>query len=136
MDHLILAWKLALMIINRKQNLLYCAVPADHREKTKESEKREKYFDLASELRKLWNMRVIVIPLVISAFKKIPKDLERGLKELEIGGRIQTMALLRSDRILWSVQEIWGDLLSLGLLCKELTRREYGCGTWMWRWYQ
>ena len=30
------------------------AVPADHRIKLKESEKKDKYFDLARELKKLW----------------------------------------------------------------------------------
>ena len=32
------------------------AVPADHRIKLKECEKKDKYLDLARELKKLWNM--------------------------------------------------------------------------------
>ena len=40
------------------------AVPSDHRVKLKES---DKYLDLARELKKLWNMKVSVIPIVISA---------------------------------------------------------------------
>ena len=32
------------------------AVPADYRLKVKEREKKDKYFDLARELKKLWNM--------------------------------------------------------------------------------
>ena len=32
------------------------AVPADHRINLKESEKKDKYLDLARELKKLWNM--------------------------------------------------------------------------------
>ena len=31
---------------------------ADHRIKLKECEKKDKYFDLARELKKLWNMKV------------------------------------------------------------------------------
>ena len=38
------------------------AIPAGHRVKLKENEKRDKYVDLARELKKLWNMRVTVIP--------------------------------------------------------------------------
>ena len=34
------------------------AIPADHCVKLKESEKRDKYLNVARELKKLWNMRV------------------------------------------------------------------------------
>ena len=43
------------------------AVLADHRVKLKESEKRDKYRDLASEWKKLWNKKVTVIVIVIDA---------------------------------------------------------------------
>ena len=36
--------------------------------KPKESEKKDKYLDLARELKKLWNMKVTIIPIVIGAF--------------------------------------------------------------------
>ena len=84
------------------------AVPADHRVKVKESEKIDKYLDLARELKKIWNMRVKVVPIVIGALGTVPKGLERSLDELEIRGRIetiQTTALLRSARILRRVLE-------------------------------
>ena len=44
------------------------AVPADHRIKLKECEKKDKYPYLARELKKLWNMQVTIIPIVIGAF--------------------------------------------------------------------
>ena len=69
----------------------------------KKSKKRDKYLDLARDLGKLWNMKVPVIPIDVGAFGTIPKGLERGLQELEIRGRIetvQTTALLRSAWIL------------------------------------
>ncbi len=50
----------------------------------KESEKRDKFLDLARELRKLWNMRATVIPIVVSAFGTVLEGLERRLEELEI----------------------------------------------------
>ena len=34
------------------------AVPADYRVKSKENEKKDKYLDLARELKKLWNIKV------------------------------------------------------------------------------
>ena len=42
-----------IMIITCK--IVYFAIPADHRKKLKECEKRDKYLDLARELKKLWN---------------------------------------------------------------------------------
>ena len=41
------------------------AVLADHTVKTKENEKRDKYLDLDRELRKLWNMKMTVIQILI-----------------------------------------------------------------------
>ena len=49
------------------------AVSADHRIKLKECEKRDKYLDLARELKKLWNMKVTIIPIVIGAFGTVTK---------------------------------------------------------------
>ena len=73
-------------------------------EKTiKELEKRVKYFELGEELKKLRNMKVTLIPVVIGALEKIPKDLVKGLEKLENGRRvetIQTTAFSRSTRIL------------------------------------
>ena len=42
------------------------AVPADHRIKLKEYEKKDKYLDLARELKKKnpWNMQVTIIPIL------------------------------------------------------------------------
>ena len=50
------------------------AVPADHRVKLKESEKRNKYLDLTRELKNPWNKKVTIIPIVISALGTVPKD--------------------------------------------------------------
>ena len=75
-----------------------------------------KYLDLARELKKLWNMKVTIISSMISAFGTVTKGLLKGLKDLEVGGgveTIQTIALLRTARILRRVLETWGDLLLL-----------------------
>ena len=91
------------------------AVPVDHRVKIKEIEKRDKYLDLAREIRILWNMRVTVIPVVTGSHGTVSKGLERELEELKIVGRIeiiQSTALLRSAKIPRSVLEIREDLRS------------------------
>ena len=61
------------------------AVAADHRIKLKECEKKDKYLDLARELKKLWNMQVTFIPIVIGAFGTVTKGLLKGLEDLEVG---------------------------------------------------
>ena len=56
------------------------AVPADHRVKLKESEKMDRYLDLARELKKMWNMKVAFIPIVIGALGIVTKRLWKGLE--------------------------------------------------------
>ena len=46
--------------------------------------------DLVRELIKLWNMKVIVIIIVIGALGTITKGLVQGLDDLEIRGRVET----------------------------------------------
>ena len=62
------------------------AVPGDHRIKLKEREKQDKYLDLAREPKKLWNMKVIIMPIVIGAFATVTKGLLKRLEDLEVGG--------------------------------------------------
>ena len=47
----------------------------------KESEKIDKYLEVARKLKKLWNMKVIEIPIVIEALGTVSKDLEKKLEE-------------------------------------------------------
>ena len=110
-DHLISARIPDRIIINKKKRtskIVNFAVPADHRLKLKECEKKVKYLDLAREVKKLWNMKVTIIPIVIGAFGTVTKWLLKGLEDLEVGGRvetIQTITLLRMARILKRVLE-------------------------------
>ena len=92
------------------------AILAIHRVKIKENAIRDKYLDLAKELKKL--LKVMVITIVIGTLRMISKGLVKGLEELEIGGQvetIQTTELLGSARILRRVLKTWGNLLSLKL---------------------
>ena len=80
----------------------------DHRINLKECEKKDKYLDLASELKKLWNMNVTIVPIVIDALGTITKGLLKGLEDLDPGGRVETIrmtAFLRTARILRRVLE-------------------------------
>ena len=74
------------------------ALRADQRVKLKESEKKKK----------LWNMEVTIISIVIGTLRTVTKGLVQGMRDIQIKGpvkAIQTTALLRSARILRRVLE-------------------------------
>ena len=62
------------------------AVPVHRRIKLKESEKKDKYLDLAGELKKtkLWNMKVTAMPIVIGAFGAVTKGVLKGKEDLKV----------------------------------------------------
>ena len=110
---LIICIKIELVLNNLQKLICYKS-----QTKLKECEKKDKYLDLAWELKNLWNMKVTIIPIVIDAFGTVTEVLLKGLEDLKVGGRvetIQTTTLLRTTRILKRVLETWGDLLSLKL---------------------
>ena len=80
---------------NNDKRIVDFVILADHRLKIKAN-------------KKLWNMKVTVIPIVVGVLGTIPKGLVNGLEELEIRGQEKTIhftALLRSARILRRVLE-------------------------------
>ena len=61
-------------------------------------------------------MKVTIILIVIDAFGTVTKGLLKGLDDLEVGGRVETIqTLLRTVRIQRRVLETWEDLLLLKL---------------------
>ena len=73
-DHLIPAKRPDLIIINnKKKRIVDFAVPAHHKINLKECEKKDKYLDLARELKKRWNIKVTIVPIVISVLGTITK---------------------------------------------------------------
>ena len=84
-DYLIPARRPDLTIINKNRRICKIvdfAVPADPRINLKGCEKKDKYLDLARELKKLWNMKVTIVPIVIDALGTITKGLLKGLEDL------------------------------------------------------
>ena len=132
MDHLILSWWPDLSESTKKKKKekkkRTCrradfAIPVDHRVKLKENKKRGKYLNLAREMKKLWNMEVTVIPIVIRALVNVTIELVHGLWDLEIRGQVETIQKtpsLRLARILRRVFRIWGDLMAISLLGKTI----------------
>ena len=70
----------------KRENLQNCVVPADHSVKLKECEKKDKYLDFARELKKLWNVKVTIIPIVIGALGTVTKEWIQGRGNNGMGG--------------------------------------------------
>ena len=108
-----------LIEINQKKKrtciIVDFAVPADHRIKLKEGQKKDEYLNLAWELKKLWNIKVTIISIMIGTFGAVTKWLLKWLEDLVIGGwaeTILTTALLRTARLLRRVPGTFWDLLT------------------------
>ena len=93
------------------------AVPADYRVKIKESKKRDKYLDLARELKKLWNMKVTMILIVVGALGIIPKRLVKGLEDLEIRVLIVTNLFVPNNHFIF---ELAYNITIVSSLCFDL----------------
>ena len=73
---------------NRNCLIMNFAVQADHWVKLKESEKRDEYQDLARELKKLWDRKGMVMPILIGTLGTVNKEMLNELQNLEIRGKV------------------------------------------------
>ena len=59
-----------MVVVDKKRRtckVIDLAVPGDNRIEEKEKEKIEKYQDPRRELQKIWNLRLKIIPLIVSS---------------------------------------------------------------------
>ena len=92
----------------RSCRIIAFAVPGDRRIE-EEKDKIEKYQDLESELQKIWNVKVKIIPLVVGSLSATPKQFGNRLKQIGITAgttQVQKTVLLGTARILRKVLEI------------------------------
>ena len=98
------------MIRERSCKIIKFAVPGDSRIEEKEKDKIKKYQDLGRELqRKIWNVEVKIIPLVVGSLGAISKQFGNRLKQIGITvgtAQVQKTVLLGMARILRKVLEI------------------------------
>ena len=97
-------------MINKKKKkrifkIVDFALPADHRIKLKECEKKDKYLDLVSEFKKLWNMKVTIGPIVrdyanytIAENGQNPETSPGNLRRLAV---IQTPVKIHQLTLMW-----------------------------------
>ena len=120
-DHLIPARRPDIIIIKKKKKkkrickIVDFVVPLDHRINQKESEKKDKYLDLARELKKLWNMKVTIVPILIGALGTITKG---GLESWRTGRE------LSKRQHCWERTESWDDSRTVEETCCHSDSRE------------
>ena len=117
-DHFITSRRSDMICIDKKHHeyqIIDFAIPCDTRVDDKEVEKIEKHLDLARELKKVWNMKVIVVPLVVGALGTAAKEIEKRLKTISIETKItelQKTVLIHTSRVLQKFTEVRGVLLT------------------------
>ena len=111
-DHNIEARRPDLVLVDKSKKSCYIidvAIPEDSGAKEKEAEKVEKYQNLARELRRMWEVKTKVVPIVLGALGTVPLRLKGNLKGIGVDTSItliQKSALLGSARILRKVLEM------------------------------
>ena len=95
--------------VKKTRTIIDFAIPYDSKVNNKEMEKIEKYQDLARELRKLCNMKVKVIPIIIGTLGTTPRQVKKRLEVIRIETGVKELkktVIIHSARILRKVLEI------------------------------
>ena len=101
-----------MIVVDKKEiscKIIDFPVPGDSRIEEEEEDKMEKYQELGSELQKILNVKVKIIPLVVGSLGAIPKQFGNRLKQIGITtgtAQVQKTVLLGTARILRKVLEI------------------------------
>ena len=80
--------------------------------KIKENEKKNEYLDLARELKRFWNMKVTVIPIISGVLGTVPIGFVRRKEEPKMGGRTETIQIVEFGK---NTKKNSEDLLFLNL---------------------
>ena len=107
-DKVIEAHRPDIVIVDKRSKealLVDVAIPGDARVAIKETEKINKYQDLAIEVQRLWELRKVkVVPIVIGALGAVPVAFRKHLKSLNISDvsveQLQRTAILGTANIL------------------------------------
>jgi hypothetical protein len=62
--------------------LIDVTIPADRNVMLKEAEKKLKYKSLCIEIQRMWNMKCMIIPVVIGATGTVTKGLTKNLEAI------------------------------------------------------
>ena len=87
-----------IIIKNEKEKtctLIDVAKPADRNVVQKEAEKKLKYKSLCIEIQRMWNLKYIIIPVIIAATGIVTRSLRKNLEAIQ--GRHSIASLQKTD---------------------------------------
>ena len=79
-----------MLVMNSGKQLITDGMELPNQDKIRTLGENKTYKQLGI-LKMLWNMKVTIVPIVIGAFGTITKGLSKGLKDLEVSGRVETI---------------------------------------------
>ena len=94
--------------VNSTCKLIDMTVPSD-RNIALETKKKCKYKDLELEIHRMWHMKTVVIPVVVSALRTVKKGMVENIKKVSERAtmtEIQKICMLGSARILRKVLSV------------------------------
>ena len=104
-DHHIEARRPDLVLVDKSKkscHIIDVAIPEDSRVKEKGGGKVEKYQNLARELRRMWEVKTKVVPIVLGALGTVPLRLKGNLKDIGVDTSITLIQ--KSTLLAWDQQ--------------------------------
>ena len=92
-----------MVVVDKKRRtckIIDFRVSGDSRFEEREKEKIEKYQDQRMKLQKIWNVRLMIISLVLASLGAIPKQFGNRLKEIGVTAEIGQVQKTEMVRIL------------------------------------
>jgi len=82
-ERAVTANRLDIIIKNKKEKtctLIDVAIPTDRNVVQKEAEKKLKYESLSIEIKRMWNLKCMIIPVIIGANEIVTRSLKKNLE--------------------------------------------------------
>ena len=92
-----------MVVVDKKRRtckIIDFRVSGDSKFEEKEKENIEKYQDQRMKLQKIWNVRLMIIPLVVASLGAIPKQFGNRLKQIGVTAEIGQVQKTEMARIL------------------------------------
>jgi hypothetical protein len=108
-DRQVTANRPAIIIKNKKEKtctLIDVAIPADRNVVQKEAEKKFKYKSLCIKMQRMWNLKCMIVPIIIGATGIVTRSLKKNLETIPgkyLIDSLQKTAILGTSHIIRKV---------------------------------
>jgi hypothetical protein len=82
------------------------AIPTNRNVMPKEAEKKLKYKSLGIEIQRMWNLKCMIIPVIIGATEIVTRSLRKNLEAMpgkQSVESLQKTAILGTSHIIWKI---------------------------------